>query len=137
MTRPTTEELDAGLVHIRDAPADDGELRLIVRRPAEDEREVIDEGELDLEVGLTGDNWLTRGNSLTHDGMAHPLAQLTIVNSRVLDVVAGPVENWPAAGAALAGYYRRRATPAAPSLPQATSTVAADRIYENWCRTLV
>ena len=98
MIKRTTEELDAGLDHIRDAPSDDGELRLIVRRPAEDEREVIEEGDFDLESGLVGDNWLPRGNPLTDDGLAHPLAQLTIMNSRVLDVIAGPIEHWAAAG---------------------------------------
>lgn len=94
----TTEELDAQLDHICAAPLDDGELRLIVRRPAEDEREVIEEGELDLETGLLGDSWLARGNPLTDDGSAHPLAQLTIMSSRAIEVIAGPVENWPAAG---------------------------------------
>jgi hypothetical protein len=98
MTMRTTEELDAGLDHIRAAPADDGELRLIVRRPVEDERDVVHEAELDLVDGLVGDNWRTRGNRLTADGRAHPLAQLTIMSSRVQEVVAGPVENWPQAG---------------------------------------
>ena len=98
MTNRTTEELAAGLDQIREAPADDGELRLIVRRPAEDGREVVDEGELDLETGLVGDDWLSRGNPRTENGSADPLAQLTIMNSRVLELIAGPVENWSAAG---------------------------------------
>jgi len=98
MPNRTTEELAAGLSEIREAPTDDGELRLVVRRPAEDEREVVHEGELDIETGLLGDDWLSRGNPRTEDGRAHPLAQLTIMNSRVLDLIAGPIENWPAAG---------------------------------------
>ena len=44
----TTEELEAGLDEIRRAPADDGTVELIVRRPAEGEREVLAEGVLDL-----------------------------------------------------------------------------------------
>ena len=44
----TTAELEAGLDYIRQAPRDAGVLELIVRRPAVDGREVLEEGELDL-----------------------------------------------------------------------------------------
>ena len=98
MTHRTPEELETSLAHVRDAPPDGGELRLIVSRPREDEREILDEGALDLEVGLVGDDWLARGNPLSEDGKAHPLSQVTIMNSRVLEVMAGPVERWPLAG---------------------------------------
>lgn len=98
MTHRTPEELDAGLEHVRGSPSDRGELRLIVRRPGVDERELIDEGVLDPGSGLVGDNWASRGSSRTEDGRANIGAQVTIMNSRVLDVIAGPVEFWPQAG---------------------------------------
>ena len=98
MEHRTPEELEASLAHVRDAPSDGGKLRLIVRRPREDEREILDEGDLDLEVGLVGDDWLARGDPSQEDGRAHPLAQGTIMNSRVLEVMAGPVDRWPLAG---------------------------------------
>ena len=97
-THRTPEELDAGLAHVRDAPSDDGELRLIVRRPREGEREVLDEGVLDLESGLVGDDWGPRGDRRSADRSASLLEQLTIMNSRVLEVIAGPVDRWPLAG---------------------------------------
>ena len=53
----TTEELEAGLDEIRRAPAAEGTIELIVRRPAEGEREVLQEGVLDLAEGLVGDRW--------------------------------------------------------------------------------
>ena len=53
----TTAELEAGLDTVRAAPADFGRLELIVRRPAVGERETIEEGQLDTEVGLVGDTW--------------------------------------------------------------------------------
>jgi hypothetical protein len=87
----TVDELLAGLKHIRSSPTDHGILELIVRRPAENEREVLDEGELDLEVGLVGDRWHL-GSSPTND------AQLTLMNSRLAGVVAGERERWPLAG---------------------------------------
>lgn len=81
-------ELEAGLGHVREAPADSGTLELIVRRPAEDQREVLAEGTLDLVTGLVGDNWRTRGSSSTPDGSAHPDAQITVMNARAALLVA-------------------------------------------------
>ena len=52
MKHLTTEDLEAGLENIRQSPKDNGVLELIVRRPWADEREVLDEGELDLLEGL-------------------------------------------------------------------------------------
>jgi MOSC domain len=87
----TPEELRARLEHIRSAHAEHGTLELIVRRPAENEREVLDEGQLDLQVGLVGDRWHL-GSSPTND------AQLTLMNARLAGVVAGERERWPLAG---------------------------------------
>lgn len=92
------EVLEAGLDHIRRSPTDDGVLQLIVRRPAVDEREVLDTGELDLASGLVGDTWATRGSSSTPDGSAHPDGQLTIMNYRCAALVAGSPARVPLAG---------------------------------------
>ncbi len=94
----TTAELEAGLDEIRRAPRDEGTLELIVRRPEVDEREVLDAGELNLEVGLVGDSWITRGSSRTPDGSAHPDMQLNIMNSRVTALVAQHKDRWQLAG---------------------------------------
>jgi hypothetical protein len=82
-------ELNAGLDHIRRSPSDDGTLELIVRRPAVDAREVLDEGQLDRKVGLVGDTWHSRGSTATPDGTADPDGQLTLINSRLAALVAG------------------------------------------------
>ena len=42
----STAELEAGLDHIRASPTDHGTLELVVRRPAVDEREVLEVAEL-------------------------------------------------------------------------------------------
>lgn len=91
-------ELEAGLGEIRQSPADQGALRMIVRRPQTDEREVLEEGELDLEVGLVGDNWKARGYRKTPDGSAHPDMQLNIMNARAAALVAQDPARWPLAG---------------------------------------
>ena len=94
----TTAELEAGLDEIRRAPKDVGVLRLIVRRPQTDEREVLEEGELNLLEGLAGDSWRMRGSSRTPDGSSHPEMQLNIMNARVAALVAQDDERWQLAG---------------------------------------
>lgn len=94
----TMQQLEAGLEEIRRSPQDHGLLELIVRRPRTEEREVLEEAELDLVEGLVGDNWKTRGSSSTADGSAHPEMQLNLMNSRVVALVARTKERWQLAG---------------------------------------
>jgi MOSC domain-containing protein YiiM len=82
--------LDAGLDDIRRAPAEVGTVELIARRPAEDEREVLTEARLDTTGGLVGDDWLHRGAELDR--------QVTLMNARVIDLLARTRERWPLAG---------------------------------------
>ena len=98
MNHRPIEELEAGLAQIAAAPSEAGTLRLIVARTAVDEREIVEQGELCMERGLVGDNWLSRPDRKTTDGSADPLRQVTIMNSRVLELIAGPIEQWPSAG---------------------------------------
>jgi hypothetical protein len=92
------EELENGLDEVRRSPKDTGTVELIVRRPTVEEREVVEEAELDPAEGLVGDNWRTRGSGGTEDGSAHPDMQLTLMNARFVDLVAGSRERWPLAG---------------------------------------
>lgn len=94
----TGEELEAGLDHIQESPADGGPVRMIVRRPEVDAREVVAEGTLDTETGLVGDSWKDRGSTVTPTGGPNPAAQITIINSRLLDLLAQTEERWPLAG---------------------------------------
>lgn len=94
----TMAELEAGLAEIKQAPQDNGVLEMIVRRPAVDEREVLEEGELDLEVGLVGDNWIERPSSRMTDKSAHPEMQLNVMNVRVTKLIAQDKARWSLAG---------------------------------------
>jgi len=91
----TMDELNAGLEHIRQSPTNGGALRLIASRPAIGEREILEEGELDLESGLIGDNWISRGGEKR---APNPDAQLTLMNVRVADLVSSSKERWVLAG---------------------------------------
>lgn len=95
---PTREELEAGLERVLRSPRDAGVVEMIVRRPAADERELLEEGELDVEVGLVGDGWRLRASSGTPDGSPHPEKQLTLMNARAADLVARERGRWPLAG---------------------------------------
>ena len=98
MQHRSADELTAGLDAILRSPAAEGTIELIVRRPAEDEREVLEEGLLDIDDGLVGDMWRARGSSRRPDGSANPDAQLTLMNARAAELVAGSRERWPLAG---------------------------------------
>ena len=70
-----------------------------MRRPVVDERELLEEAELDLERGLVGDDWYARGSKSMRDGSSNPDAQLTLANARAVDLVAaGDRERWALAG---------------------------------------
>ena len=92
------ECLEAGLGQIRDSPQDGGRLVLIVRRPAVGERALPAEAVLDQVAGLDGDNWLTRGSTSTPDGSADRQRQVTVMNARVAELVAGGTGRMPLAG---------------------------------------
>ena len=91
MEHCTEAELVAALEEIRRSPTAQGSVDLIVRRPAENEREVLDEGMLDLDEGLLGDMWHRRGTP-------NPDAQLTLMNARAAEVIAGGRERRQLAG---------------------------------------
>jgi hypothetical protein len=78
-------ELEEGMETIRQSPKDQGVLKMIVRRPSVDEREIVDECELDLAEGLAGDSWKDRGSS-------------HIMNARVIALLAQDEARWPLAG---------------------------------------
>ena len=92
------EELEAGLDHIRESPRDQGILKMIVRRPRVDERDVLEAGELDPEQGLVGDTWNVRVNKHATDGLANVNKQITIMNARSIALLAQSEERWPLAG---------------------------------------
>jgi len=94
----TMAELEAGLGPIRASPPNCGVVKLIVRRPRIDAREELAECRLDPAEGLVGDRWSDRGSSRTPKGSPHPGMQLTIMNSRAIDLIARQKDRWQLAG---------------------------------------
>jgi hypothetical protein len=126
MAHRSADALRAGLDHIRSSPSDVGRLELIVRRPAENEREVLDEGTLDVDKGLLGDTWLERGSSRTPDGSAHPDMQLNVMNARVSALVAVDLDRRALAGDQL--YVDFDLSEA--NLPPGTRVAVGDAVIE-------
>jgi MOSC domain-containing protein YiiM len=93
----TLAELASHLDHIRAAPRHAGVVELIVRRPAQGDRELVEHAELDTTHGLIGDHWLARGSKRTPDGRANPEQQLTLMNVRAIAALADRA-HWPLAG---------------------------------------
>jgi hypothetical protein len=91
-------ELEAGLDEIARSPKDGGVVEMIVRRPQVGEREIIEEGQLDLAEGLVGDSWKRRSSRRTADGSPHPEMQLNLMNSRVVALVSQDKSRWHLAG---------------------------------------
>ena len=94
----TMEELEVGLQNIGESPKSEGIVELIVRRPETLGREILEIGELDVAEGLVGDNWKARGSKSTPDGLAHPEMQLTLMNSRVIQLISQDRDRWHLAG---------------------------------------
>lgn len=95
----TLAEIQDGLHLVRQSPRGAGTLELVVRRPAEGVREVLDRADLDLASGLAGDNWSDRPSSRTPDRSPHPDMQLNVINARFAELIAGPDRQaWALAG---------------------------------------
>lgn len=94
----TTDEIEAKIADVLSSPKDNGSLEMIVRRPAENKREVVESGFLSVENGLVGDNWLIRGSSRTDTGLGHPEMQLNLMNWRYVNLIAGSRERVQLAG---------------------------------------
>ena len=98
MKHLTLAELEAALPAVLGSPKDAGPLELIVGRPAVGRRAVLETGELDLVTGLVGDTWNIRTSRRTPDGSPHPDMQITVMNSRVIALIAGEKARWGLAG---------------------------------------
>ncbi|MBF0544954.1 MAG: MOSC domain-containing protein [Candidatus Riflebacteria bacterium] len=94
----STSELEAGLDEISQSPSNNGLLKLIVRRPQNGQREEISEGKLDSKDGLIGDNWIDRASSRKTDGGLKSETQLTIINARLIDLIAQNKDRWQLSG---------------------------------------
>ena len=86
----TVEELEARWEQTEKSPQDMGTVEMIVRRPKPEQREELESATFTAEAGLAGDDWLRRS--------ADPEAQITMMNSRLIHLLAGDKSRWAEAG---------------------------------------
>ena len=94
----TATALEAHLDHLRAAPAVEGTLTLVVRRPQRFEREVLAEATIDADDGLVGDNWYSRATSRAIAEGRHRDAMITVMSSRMVGLLADTDEERALAG---------------------------------------
>jgi len=87
----TLSELLSGLETVREAPKEVGTLELIVARPDVNERLELASAELIVDGGLAGDRWNQGSRSSLK-------SQLTLMNVRAAQLVAGGRSRWALAG---------------------------------------
>lgn len=123
-----SDRLEAGLPHVLAAPSDLGTVELVVRRPAEGEREILDEGVVDF-PGLVGDRHTLRRD--THAG-----TEITLMNARVVDLVAGgDRERWALAGDQLYVDFdlRHENLPPGTRLQVGSATIEVSELPHTGC----
>ena len=91
MAETTIDTLQAGLAHVLGSPPDEGVVEMVVRRPAEDEREVVAEALVEPGSGVAGDRWGSQPKR-------SPEAEITLMNSRCVELLAGGRDRWALAG---------------------------------------
>jgi len=90
--------LEAGLPYIQQSPQNNGLVQQIVIRPKMGERSLMTEGELNVEFGLVGDRWYATCKYRLDDGRPDPETQISLMNVRLLHLIARTKERWPLAG---------------------------------------
>jgi MOSC domain-containing protein YiiM len=91
-------EIAAGMMEVRQSPGDEGMVQLIVARPDTNLRHILQQGQLTPEAGLVGDRWARTCTRKLADGRINPETQLTLMNSRLIALLAGERERWELAG---------------------------------------
>jgi len=82
-------EMENGLADVLAAPHDQGSLQAIFVRPAENERQSLNQAELSEATGIAGDRWVTDHWQHLPDGSSDPDTQVSLMNSRILTLLSG------------------------------------------------
>jgi len=129
MKHSSRADLEGGLDTIRAAPRDEGVVTLIVCRPAENRREILEAGQLDPDRGLLGDRWRPEEGRGADD-------QITLISSRVIHLLAGDRERWPLAGDQLYVDFdlSEEALPAGTRLAIGDAVIEVTSLPHRGCR---
>jgi len=85
----TAEDFAEGLSDVLASPTESGSLQEIFIRPSEDKRRQVATAELTVEGGITGDRWADDHWQKLPDGSSDPISQVSVMNARILKLIAG------------------------------------------------
>jgi MOSC domain-containing protein YiiM len=91
----TIEQIEADMPDVFASPKNRGELEAIVVRPESEKRESREAVYLSPEGGVDGDRW---ASSKAQDGGPEPRAQVSLMNARLLKMIARDEKRMPLAG---------------------------------------
>ena len=98
MEHRTMDELMADLEDVNNSPQDEGVLAMIVVRPKTNGRVILGECHLSAVSGADGDVWATGSWKKLPDGSSDPVVQISVMNSRSINLLTGDKSSWPLAG---------------------------------------
>jgi MOSC domain len=85
-------KLSAALPEVVASPRDAGRLEAIVVRPAANDRHSLTSATLSPELGIDGDRWATDSFYRLENGQPDPRNQVSLMNARLLRLIAGHEE---------------------------------------------
>jgi hypothetical protein len=94
----TTEQIEVGLPVVLASPQDKGEIELIVSRPAPGQRLLLQAAILSPEGGLESDRWASETTLRLSDGRPEGGDQVSLMNARLLRMLAGAKDRMALAG---------------------------------------
>jgi MOSC domain-containing protein YiiM len=85
----TALELERSLDDVLASPRDQGQLQAIFTRPKENERQALAEAQLSPQGGIAGDRWAYDHWQKLPDGRPNTQSQISLMNARILRLIAG------------------------------------------------
>ncbi|MDQ8187141.1 MOSC domain-containing protein [Pelagicoccus sp. SDUM812002] len=98
MNHLTGPQIDEQLSYILAAPKDSGTVKMIVSRPATNERKIEESCRFSSKGGTEGDHWAKGCWKKLPDGSPHPDVQISVMNYRVLEVIGDSEDSRALAG---------------------------------------
>ncbi len=92
------ETLNEAWDQLEKSPSDEGRVEMIARRPEADQREELQSARFSAALGLEGDDWLNRAQRKAPDSDPILETQVTLMNSRVIQLLTAEKTRWAESG---------------------------------------